>query len=301
MTDTRPRRGAPTPPRCSSPSGAATSPAAPCSPAWRARGRCWWKSRRCWPPIPAARRAARWSAGTAAGWRCCWRCWRRAAGCGSNATDVYLNVAGGLRVTEPAADLAVAAALASAAADQPTDPGMRLFRRGRAVRRGAPGRAGRGAAEGGAEARASTQRLPAAPRGPRQPPRWPRPRACGCRRSATSPTWCAQFARTKARHRPLTWLGADAVAVAIYRPTLTMARAMTWVDIVVAGRDGHLRPAGVHARLGPRGAGHRRLDRRGRRRGLGFRPGAAPRFQRMDRRPRRRRPGRLRARSSWWR
>ncbi|MBN8892321.1 MAG: DNA repair protein RadA [Rhodospirillales bacterium 70-18] len=44
-----------------------------------------------------------------------------------NATDVYLNVAGGLRVGEPAADLAVAAALTSAATDQPTDPGMVFF------------------------------------------------------------------------------------------------------------------------------------------------------------------------------
>jgi DNA repair protein RadA/Sms len=43
------------------------------------------------------------------------------------ATDVYLNVAGGLRVGEPAADLAVAAALASAATDQPTDPGCVFF------------------------------------------------------------------------------------------------------------------------------------------------------------------------------
>ena len=41
--------------------------------------------------------------------------------------DVYLNVAGGLRVTEPAADLAVAAAIASAAADQPTDPSLAFF------------------------------------------------------------------------------------------------------------------------------------------------------------------------------
>ena len=40
--------------------------------------------------------------------------------------DVYLNVAGGLRVTEPAADLAVAAALVSAAADQPA-PGDAVF------------------------------------------------------------------------------------------------------------------------------------------------------------------------------
>ncbi len=41
--------------------------------------------------------------------------------------DVYLNVAGGLRVTEPAADLAVAAALISALQDVPTDPAMVFF------------------------------------------------------------------------------------------------------------------------------------------------------------------------------
>jgi DNA repair protein RadA/Sms len=44
-----------------------------------------------------------------------------------SATDVYLNVAGGLRISEPAADLAVAAALASAATDTPTDPGSVFF------------------------------------------------------------------------------------------------------------------------------------------------------------------------------
>ena len=44
---------------------------------------------------------------------------------GSN--DVYLNIAGGLRVTEPAADLAVAAALASAATDTPASPGAVYF------------------------------------------------------------------------------------------------------------------------------------------------------------------------------
>ncbi len=42
-------------------------------------------------------------------------------------SDVYLNIAGGLRIGEPAADLAVAAALASAAADRPTDPGRVYF------------------------------------------------------------------------------------------------------------------------------------------------------------------------------
>ncbi len=44
-----------------------------------------------------------------------------------NATDVYLNIAGGLRVSEPAADLAVAAALVSAAFEQPTNAGMVYF------------------------------------------------------------------------------------------------------------------------------------------------------------------------------
>jgi len=43
------------------------------------------------------------------------------------ANDVYLNIAGGLRVSEPAADLAVAAALASAASDRPADPGTVYF------------------------------------------------------------------------------------------------------------------------------------------------------------------------------
>ena len=41
--------------------------------------------------------------------------------------DIYLNVAGGLRVTEPAADLAVAAALVSAATGQPTSAGAVYF------------------------------------------------------------------------------------------------------------------------------------------------------------------------------
>jgi DNA repair protein RadA/Sms len=43
------------------------------------------------------------------------------------ATDVYLNITGGLRVSEPAADLAVSAALVSAAFDRPTSAGMVYF------------------------------------------------------------------------------------------------------------------------------------------------------------------------------
>ncbi|MDD2860039.1 MAG: DNA repair protein RadA [Acidiphilium sp.] len=44
-----------------------------------------------------------------------------------SAHDVYLNIAGGLRVSEPAADLAVAAALISAATGVPTDPECVFF------------------------------------------------------------------------------------------------------------------------------------------------------------------------------
>jgi DNA repair protein RadA/Sms len=41
--------------------------------------------------------------------------------------DVYLNVAGGLRISEPAADLAVAAALLSSVTDVPVDAHMVVF------------------------------------------------------------------------------------------------------------------------------------------------------------------------------
>ena len=43
------------------------------------------------------------------------------------ANDVYLNVAGGLKVTEPAADLAVAAALLSSFSGEPAPPGSVFF------------------------------------------------------------------------------------------------------------------------------------------------------------------------------
>ena len=49
--------------------------------------------------------------------------------------DVYLNVAGGLKIGEPAADLAVAAALVSAREDARLPPGLCHFRRDRAVGR----------------------------------------------------------------------------------------------------------------------------------------------------------------------
>ena len=67
--------------------------------------------------------------------------------------DVYLNVAGGLRIGEPAADLAVAAALVSSRLNVPLPPRLRLFRRGKPLRRRARGVACGGTPEGGSEAR----------------------------------------------------------------------------------------------------------------------------------------------------
>jgi DNA repair protein RadA/Sms len=51
------------------------------------------------------------------------------ARCGvtTGVNDVYLNVAGGLRIGEPAADLAVAAAVVSSLADEPVPPEMVVF------------------------------------------------------------------------------------------------------------------------------------------------------------------------------
>ncbi len=49
------------------------------------------------------------------------------AGLGFGGHEVYLNVAGGLRVTDPAADLAVAGALVSALLDAPVPHGVVLF------------------------------------------------------------------------------------------------------------------------------------------------------------------------------
>ena len=47
------------------------------------------------------------------GWRWCWRCWRRMAGSSSASTTSISMSPGGLRIGEPAADLAAAAALIS--------------------------------------------------------------------------------------------------------------------------------------------------------------------------------------------
>ena len=85
-----------------------------------------------------------------------------------SSSDVYLNVAGGLRITEPAADLARGRGVGVRRHGSADPCGCGLFRRGGPVGRGAPGGAIRCAAEGGAEA-GLRARGAAAPRGARQP------------------------------------------------------------------------------------------------------------------------------------
>ena len=72
----------------------------------------------------------------------------RHAGLNLTSHDVYVNVAGGLRIDEPAADLAIAAALASSLRDRPIAPATVLAGevalsgrlRGRGARRASPAR-----------------------------------------------------------------------------------------------------------------------------------------------------------------
>ena len=91
------------------------------------------------PLRPRHRRAAPSSAGTAAGSPWSSPCSKSRCGIGFGPSDVYLNVAGGLRITEPAADLAVAAALVSAREDIAAAARRGRLRRDQPLRRAPPG------------------------------------------------------------------------------------------------------------------------------------------------------------------
>src|ERR1700726_2317148 len=68
------------------------------------------------------------------------------------ANDIYLNIAGGLRIVEPAADLAVAAALVSALTETPFPADTVVFGEIGFSGRGGPGGHTEGRGEGGGEA-----------------------------------------------------------------------------------------------------------------------------------------------------
>ena len=142
-------------------------PGPPSLPAWKARGRCSSRSRRSLrPSLGTPRRAV-------VGWdqnrlSMVLAVLEAHGGLRLGMHDVYLNVAGSLRITEPAADRAAAAALVSSLSGAPLPPDTVYF--GELGLSGAirPGRSGTGAAEGSGEARVFPGRFAAAPQGERR-------------------------------------------------------------------------------------------------------------------------------------
>ena len=130
-------------------SSASATPAVPArrsSPASRAHARCSWKSRRSSPRRASAPRAGRSSAGIGSRLAMVLAVLEARCGMRFGQHDVYLNVAGGLKLGEPAADLAVAAALDFLARQCRPVPEAGLFRRDQPVRGAAAGAADRDAA-----------------------------------------------------------------------------------------------------------------------------------------------------------
>ena len=114
-------------------------PGASSWPRWRARGRCSSRSRRSCRPselVPPRRVVNGIDRNRLA---LVLAVLGRHAGIGAGAADVFVNVAGGVRVDEPGADLAVALAVASAVrgVTMGEQDAARLLRRGRADRRAA--------------------------------------------------------------------------------------------------------------------------------------------------------------------
>ena len=102
---------------------------------WRGRGRCWSRSRRSWRRPRSCRRAAPRPAIDRNRLALVLAVLDPARGpLASSAADVFVNVAGGVRVDEPGADLAIALAVASAQSGQAAGNGRQaagLLRRDR--------------------------------------------------------------------------------------------------------------------------------------------------------------------------
>ena len=75
------------------------------------------------------------AASISSGCRCCSRCSRSAPGLNLIGDDVFVNIAGGMTVDEPASDLGVLAAIASSVRNRRDSGDHRDVRRGRAGRR----------------------------------------------------------------------------------------------------------------------------------------------------------------------
>ena len=104
---------------CFSPSVRRTHPAPRCCAALKGRVQCSLKSRRWSAPAPTEMRAAWPAVSIRIASRCCWLFSKSAPGLNLAADDVFVNVAGGIAVDEPAADLGIIAAVASSVRNRP--------------------------------------------------------------------------------------------------------------------------------------------------------------------------------------
>ena len=96
-------------------------PARSSSVRWRGHGRCSSRCRR-WSPLPrSSRRAAPRPASIATASRWCSRSSPATRASRLCSADVFVNVAGGVRIDEPGADLAIAMAVASAHTGRPLE------------------------------------------------------------------------------------------------------------------------------------------------------------------------------------
>ena len=122
-------------PRSSCRGRAQPLPAASSPSRAKAAGRCWSRCRR-WSTThrPCRRGASRW-ASTRTGSRCCSRCCIGTAAIATAGHDVFVNVVGGVRIGETAADLPAVLAVASSLRGRAARRGSRLLRRARAHRR----------------------------------------------------------------------------------------------------------------------------------------------------------------------
>ena len=108
--------------RCSSPSGRWTCRARWSSPASRGRGRSWSSCRRWCRRARSARRGGRRSAWTSNRVALLVAILEKKMGLQLTGQDIFVNVAGGVHLDEPAADLGALVAVASSFLDKPIDP-----------------------------------------------------------------------------------------------------------------------------------------------------------------------------------
>jgi DNA repair protein RadA/Sms len=89
---------------------------------WKARDRCWWKFRP-WPRVQGSELPNEWRpAWIRSAWRCCLPCSNGGAGPRSPTSTSSCRRPAGVRLSEPSADLAIAAALLSSVLNRPSPP-----------------------------------------------------------------------------------------------------------------------------------------------------------------------------------